>query len=203
MENSFQTSFIPKKPVDDVIKRKHHTDLFTVISILLLVITILASGSLYVYKVYLEKNKESLSSSLEKSRVSFEEETIKQLESFDKRASSAKEILANHKVVTPLFTLLEDITIPNVQYTKFTKESTKEGTTIKIEGVSKDYGSIAVQSDIFNSTKGRFFDNIVFSDLLKGTDGLVNFKLSFTVNPDLLSYEKSLLVNGLEGSESN
>lgn len=196
MDNSFQTSFIPKKPVDDVIKRDHKLDLFTVISILILILVVLASAGLYVYKIYLTKQKEAIIVSLEKSQGSFEQETIMKLESFDKKTSAVKEILSKHKVLTPLFSILSEITIPNVQYTKFSHEGNMDKMVVKIEGLAKDYASIAQQSEIYNSSKGRFFSDVVFSDLTKSETGnTINFKLEFSIDPSLLSYEKQLSGN--------
>ena len=196
MDNSFQTSFIPKKPVDDVIKRDHKLDLFTLISVLILVLVVLASAGLYVYKVYLTKQKEALLVSLKESQSSFEQETIAKLESFDKRTSAVKDILSKHKVLTPLFDTLGEITISNIQYTKFIHEEEEGSLNVEIEGIAKDYTSIAQQSEIFNGTKGRFFKDVVFSDLTKSETGnTIQFKLKFSVDPNLLSYEKSLSDN--------
>ncbi len=196
MDNSFQTSFIPKKPVGDVIKRDHKTDLFTMVSILVLVLVILASGALYVYQTYLIKQKEALIISIEKSRSSFDEAVIRDLESFDKKASAVQEILSKHKVLTPLFFSLEQITIPNVQYTSFNHEEGETDFIVKIEGIAKDYKSISQQSDVFNSPKGSLFKNVVFSDLIKSDKGeTVKFQLEFSVDPSLLSYEKNLLTD--------
>ncbi|ETB63991.1 TPA: hypothetical protein DIC38_01305 [Candidatus Nomurabacteria bacterium] len=194
MDNSFQTSFIPKKPVVDVIKRNHKIDLFTIISILILIFTIIVSAGVYLYKIYLVKQKEALYLSLDKSRNSFEEQTIRDLEAFDKRVSASKDLLSKHKVLTPLFGAIAEITIPNVQYTEFNHNNLDGQFFVEISGVATDYKTIAQQSEIFNSPKGRYFSNVVFFDLVKNNiDNTVDFKLNFVVDPSLLSYEINLL----------
>ncbi|HUC88634.1 MAG TPA: hypothetical protein VMR49_01215 [Candidatus Paceibacterota bacterium] len=196
MENSFQTSFIPKKPVDTEIaaKRSSSTSLFKVITILLLIVMGAASGGLFLYKSYLTSQKEVLSSSLAAARDSFEQSTIDELALFDKRTKAAKQILNSHIVLSPMFALLGNLTIPQIQYTKFSQETTDSGFSVKISGVALDYKSIALQADVFNSSSGRSFKNVVFSNLTKQTNNYVGFDLAFDVDPALLSYEKNSLL---------
>jgi len=195
MENSFQTSFIPKRPVTtNPVPHKSSTSLFSILAVLLLIIMGVASGGLFLYKNYLIGQKKVLSSSLAKVRDSFEKNTIDELELYDKRSSAAKQILDGHIVLSPLFALLGDLTIPEVQYTKFSHDTTDKGFSVKLSGVAADYRSIALQADSFNSTKGRSFRNVVFSNLTKNKDNSVGFDLEFTVDPTLLSYEKNVLI---------
>lgn len=197
MENSFQTSFIPKKPItssNTSVSGKEPINFFSLIITLILIISILASGGLYFYKLYLNKQKDSLSSSLSLSRDSFEKDTIEELELFNRRTEAANKILSSHIVLSPLFSLLGEITIPQVQYTRFEEQIDDKGViVVNISGIASDYRSIALQADIFNSAKGRYFKNILFSNLTKDKNNNVSFNLKFNVDPELLSYEKSNL----------
>lgn len=194
MENSFQTSFIPKKPVIDSTSHKQPKSLFMIVSMFILFVMVVASVGLFLYKNYLLKQKEVLSASLGTVRDSFEQDTISELELYDKRASAAKEVLDGHIVLSPMFTLLGSLTIPSIQYTKFEHETTDKGFFVKISGTARDYRSIALQADVFNSTKGRSFKNVVFANLTKEKTGFVGFDLEFMVDPALLSYEKNILL---------
>lgn len=203
MENSFQTSFIPKKLITSNRSDKEPKNFFSLITTFLLIISILISAGLYVYKLYLTKQEETLSASLLITRDSFEQGTIDELELFDKRTQSAKTILNNHIVLSPMFALLGEVTIPSIQYTSFTQDTTSNqvfGVTIK--GVAQDYRSIALQADIFNSTKGSSFKNVLFSDLSKDKDNNISFNLMFDVDPNLLSYEKNSLLGSTSGSNT-
>ena len=125
MENSFQTSFIPKKPIIDngsYSTGSKNKSISIVISVSLLIIMAGSWAGLYFYRDYLNKNKESLSSSLEKIKGSFDENTISELEMYDKKTSIAKTILSNHVVATPIFEVLNDLTLPSIQYTKFSQK---------------------------------------------------------------------------------
>jgi hypothetical protein len=202
MENSFQTSFIPKKLITSNISDKEPKNFFSLIATFLLIISILISAGLYVYKIYLTKQEETLSLSLEKTRNSFEQDTIDELELFNKRTQSAKTILNNHIVLSPMFTLLGEITIPSIQYTSFTQDTTSDQTFgVTIKGVAQDYRSIALQADVFNSIKGSSFKNVLFSNLSKDKNNNIDFSLNFNVDPNLLSYEKNSLL--VSTSDSN
>jgi len=203
MDNSFQTSFIPKKPINSNDSNKTPKSLVLIVSIFLLIISILSSTGLFLYKNYLVKNKENSSLSLLKIRDSFEEETIAELNLFNKKTEVAKQILNNHIVLSPLFNLIGEITIPQVQYLKFEQSMGSEGFIVNIKGSARDYRSIALQADMFNSPKGNYFKNVVFSNLTKDEkNNNISFDLEFNVDPSLLSYEKSGLLNPITSMES-
>lgn len=193
MENSFQTSFIPKKPViSDPHRNKLPKSLFLILTLFLLIVTILASVGLYLYKNNLEKERETLSLSLAEIRDSFEKDTIDELIMFDKRTELAKEILDNHIIFSPLFDLLGELTIPSIQYTNFKNEDTKNSISIEMKGIAKDYRSIALQAEIFNSPQANSLSNVLFFNLIKNKDNNVNFDLKFNVNRNFFSYKNNL-----------
>ena len=199
MDNSFQTSFIPKKPItaSGSVSRPP-TSLSTVISVGLLIIIGASSAGLFLYKNYLLKQEAVLSSSLEKVRDTFEQDTIDELALYDKRVSSAKKILSSHLVLSPMFSLLGSLTIPSIQYTKFDHQTVGHDFTVKMSGVASDYRSIAIQADVFNGAKGRFFKNVVFSNLAKDKNNNITFNLEFNVDPSLLSYEKNMQLEQIQ-----
>jgi len=194
MENSFQTSFIPKKPVASSSVKKTPISFFSVFSVVILIIMGLGSGVLYLYKNYLTQQKKDLSVSISNIKSSFEEDKIKDLELYDKRASTAKKVLSGHIVLSPLFALLGSLTIPEIQYTEFSHETNGDEFNVKISGIASSYKSIALQADAFNIAKGRSFKNIIFSNLTRNKDNKVTFNLSFNVDPALLSYEKNIVL---------
>lgn len=195
MENTFQTSFIPKKPITPIKSiRRGPLGIFPVLATTILVVTILASIGLFFYRTYLEKQKENLSASLASIKDSFKAEVIMDLELFDDRVNASKDILSSHLVLSPLFNLLGELTIPSIQYTKFEHETNEKGFIVKISGLSSDYKSIALQADVFNGDKGRYFKNVIFSNLVKNKNNEVTFDLGFIVDPSLLSYENDILL---------
>lgn len=208
MENSFQTSFIPKKPIVFASanngREKQPINIFSIITIFLLVVSVLASVGLFVYRIYLEKQKETLSSSLLVNSGTFEKNTIMELELFNKRTDSAKQVFDNHIVLSPLFTLLGDITIPQIQYLNFDEKVDEKGiVSVTIKGLANDYKAIALQSDSFNSEKGRSLKNVLFSNLSRDKKNNVGFDLSFDIDPNLISYEKDSLLKDASSLSDN
>jgi len=205
MENSFQTSFIPKKPINFGAPSKEPKSFFSLISIFVLALIVLASGSLFVYKNYLIQQKKTLSESLLLASSSFEKETIQELDLFNKHTEAAKKILDGHIVFSPVFSLLEEITIPSVQYISFEQQLDNNIVTVKIKGLARDYRSIALQSDMFNTVKGRSFKNVIFSDLLKDKNNNIGFSLEFNIDHSLLLYANnpSMAEENLNNSNVN
>ena len=200
--NSFQTSFIPKRPINttsgsSISSRDtgKHSNPFVTFSIIILILTIVATAGLYFYKGILSKQKDNLSVNLEKVKNSFDQKTISDLELFNKRISASRDILNNHVVLSPMFKLLGDLTIPSIQYTKFSNSSTDKGFTVIMSGVAPDYQSIAAQANVFNGDNGRLFKNVVFSNLNKDLNNQVTFDVTFNVDPSLLSYQNSINKN--------
>lgn len=196
MENSFQTSFIPKKPIvgnNRPTGTNSTTSIFVVVSIFIFITMLLAAGGLYFYRSYLKTNKENLSSTLFKMKESFNKETIIELETYDKRTKAIRDVLGNHIVLSPLFELMNELTLPSIQYVKFEHSTTNKVFSVELSGVARDYRSIALQADIFNTSKGAMFKDVIFSNLTKDKNNYITFDVEFNVDPSLLSYSNNIL----------
>lgn len=202
MENSFQTSFIPKKPIYNGDRKKETRGPIGILSIVAIVTTLsvcLWMGGVFFYKNLLIKQKETLSQSLLISRESFEKDTITELELFNKKVDISKELIKNHYILSPFFEKLSEVTIPSIQFTKFEYQLTGNLFVIKMSGLAKDYTSIALQAKEFNQMKSYYFKNVVFSNLVlsenENNKGYISFDISFTIDKSLLSYENNLILN--------
>ncbi|MDQ5971501.1 MAG: hypothetical protein QG566_447 [Patescibacteria group bacterium] len=206
MDNTqFQTSFIPKKPImNEPLHRvskpmQRSVSIFTIIAFISVALVGGAYAGLYFYKANLTSKIESSKKSLALAKESFEPETIADLQLYDKRITASKQVLASHVVMSPFFELLNSLTLPSIQYTKFSAEGGTDGDDfmVKMSGNAKDYKSIAIQASLFNSSAGKYFKDVVFSNLTlsdeKDKKGYVTFNVSFIVDPVLLSYEKQIL----------
>lgn len=196
MENSFQTSFIPKKPAmaNSVnFKPENTTSITMVVSVFIFIVMCLAAGGLYWYKnYYLSVTKEQLSSSLAKVRESFDKDTITELEMYDKRTNVSRQILGGHIVLSPLFELVNTLTLSSIQYTKFEHTTLNNIFSVKMSGIARDYKAIALQADVFNTSKGKMFKDVIFSNLTKDKNNYVTFDVEFNVDPALLAYANIL-----------
>lgn len=197
MENSFQTSFIPKKPTTTsgtASVASKRTSISMVVAIFILVVVVLSTVGLYLYKnYYLLKQKETLSANLFKIRDSFDKDTIANLESYDKHSTVAKQLLTSHVVLTPLFQLINELTLTSIQYTKFDHRTVGNIFSVKMSGIARDYKSIALQADVFNTKQGAMFKDVIFSNITKDKNNYVTFDIEFNVDPALLSFSNNIV----------
>ena len=206
MEQNFQTSFIPKKPiVEERVTSARPVGVLLLGSIFILFVVLLGTGGIYFYKTSLNNNLTSMQTSLNNYKNNFEPSEITKLQLLDKRLQASTEILNNHIAISPIFAELENITMNTVRFTKFSFGSTdsSSGATnttttttnsntidIKMSGIATDYRSVALQSDLFNQDKN--FINPVFSNLTLDNNGNVVFDLEFSVPLSFVNYKQSL-----------
>lgn len=190
MEN--QTSFIPKKSLSkDAAPREEPIGVFALLATLIFFVSLLGGVGVYFYKILLTNTIKSDSASLERAQKAFEPSLIVELERLNTRIEVAKEILANHIVVTPIFKLLENSTIPDVRYTKFSYDYMgADKINLNLDGQARSYAFVAVQSDTLG--KNKYLKEYVFSNLNLDNVGNVTFNLSATLDSSLLSYKSDL-----------
>src|SRR3989344_5195340 len=120
MDKDFQTSFIPKKPLaEEKITRRKPASLVYFVAVALFIVSILSAGGVYFYKVTLESSIKNMDSSLTKARSSFEPSFLDNVQNLDRRINSAREILSQHVMVSPIFEALQTLTLRTVRFTKF------------------------------------------------------------------------------------
>ena len=194
MEQNFQTSFIPKKPiVAERAKSSKPISFFSVIAIFVFITVVLAAGGLYFYKTIVLKGIASKENNLTIAKNRFEPDKITELQVLDRRLRDANIVLANHVAITPIFKELSAITLKSVRYTKFSYDlaESKEGKVlIKLSGQASDYRTVALQSDLL--TKNKIIIDPVFSNLAPSEKGNIIFDLQFLINGDLINYKSML-----------
>ncbi len=195
MDQNFQTSFIPKKPmIQERAVSSQPIGFLTIVSIFILFSVCLGTIGLYFYKGILTKNIVKMETNLNLVKASFEPSRIAELQVLDKRLNAATEILSKHVAITPLFKILEDVTMKRMRYTKFgyeLGEGKNSRVLITMSGVAIGYAPIALQSDLF--TKEKNLIDPVFSNLNLDEKGNVFFDLEFSVDPALVDYKQMLL----------
>jgi len=204
MEQNFQTSFIPKKPM---IERRAVSSrpigFFTVVSIFIFFTVIIASGGLYFYKSVLVKNITQMENDLKLAQGRFEPSEIVQLQTLDKRLNASSQILTNHLDISPIFETLQSITMKTISYTNFSYDSGDSGNAkiaVKMSGIAVGYQSIALQADLFSQNK--YLIDPVFSNLQLDDKGYVTFDLNFSVDSDFVNYKKALETTGDNSSNT-
>jgi len=194
MEQNFQTSFIPKRPiVEEQIVSSKPVSFLTIFSVCVFFTMVLTTGGLYFYEKILTKNITQMESDLSLAKNRFEPTKIVQLQTLDKRLNASTEILSKHIAVSPIFEALQKITMKTIAYTKFgyTLDDTKSKKVIvQMSGIAMGYRSIALQSDLFSENK--YIVDPIFSNLTLNDEGEVLFDLEFLVDSDFVDYKKTL-----------
>ena len=197
MEQNFQTSFIPKKPImteEQFTPGKKPIGFLTLFSIFVFLAVVLGSGGLYLYKGMLQKNITDMGANLALAKERFEPTKINQLQVLGKRLEASNSILSKHIAISPIFDVLQKLTLKTIRYTKFSysfgneKDSTID---VKMSGQAIGYRSIALQSDLL--TKDKNIINPAFSNLSLDDKGNVVFDLEFSVDPSFVDYKQMLL----------
>lgn len=198
MEPNFQTSFIPKKPIiPERSAPSRPVGLLVVVSIFILLTVLLSSLALYFYKGVLAKNISQMENDLNLAKNRFEPSKITELQVLDKRLRASSEVLSQHTAITPIFQLLELLTMKTIRYTKFSynigsdNDPKNAGMVVKMAGQAIGYRSIALQADLLSANKNLI--NPIFSNLTLDGSGNVLFDLEFSVDPSLVNYKQMLL----------
>jgi hypothetical protein len=202
MDQQFQTSFIPKKPLTEervatpTRVASASVNIFTFLATIIFFASLISAAGVYLYKLSLTKSVASAKTSLERARSAFEPTLIANMQKLDKRLISSNELLGSHLSLSPVFKSLQDLTLKSVRFTKFSYAITKDGGTkieIKMSGQTSPaggYTSIALQSDKLGENK--YIRDPIFTNLVLNDKGGVNFDLTFSVDPTFVSYGENL-----------
>ncbi|MCC6520425.1 hypothetical protein IT403_00365 [Candidatus Nomurabacteria bacterium] len=203
MEQQFQTSFIPKKPL--VTEQKTSgvsSNIFNIVGVVVFITSLVAAGGAYAYKTYATKKVLTQAQSLAAAKSEFEATLINNLQQVERRLNASQEILSNHISVSPIFAALQEATLKSVRYTKFSyslnPEAGAEKVVVKLSGQATNYTSIALQSDLL--AKNKYLKNIIFSNLALDEKGNVLFDLTFSVDPSFVSYRINVQKSSLPQS---
>ena len=192
MDQNFQTSFIPKKPmIEQSVVAKRPTSIFLIISIVIFLAMVLVSGGYYLYKQSLDKSVKQMESDLKLARNRFEPSEITKLKLLDRRLQSSAEILSKHITISPIFGALDALTLKTVRYTKFGYDfGSNNKIIVTMSGQAVGYRSVALQADMF--TKNKNLIDPSFSNLALDDKGNVLFDLKFSVDPNFVYYQQVL-----------
>jgi hypothetical protein len=194
MEVKMQTSFIPKKPIIESTSSGSGVSLFLLLSIIVFIVAIAMAGGVWLWQKSLLSQIEKDKTDLAAVKDSYEEGTIKPLIRLDDRIEESKKLLANHVAVHPIFVLLEENTLANVQLKTFKFSSAGNAKTkMELSGIAKNYDALSKQSDVFGAPSLRdFISEPVISDFSLNQDGTVSFNFNALIDSSLITYEKVL-----------
>jgi len=196
MEPKFQTSFIPRGPVTPQSSQSAYSsgggsfNIGKSLSVIVLILTILVSGGLFAYEMRVKQNVESLKVKLVGAKALFDSPENQKVLLASSQLKSIQELLTKHIVVSPLFELLEEQTLPTVRLSdfEFKRESTGVSVLIKVE--SQSYASLAQQAKIFSEV--AYFKDLTAGEIALSDTGTVTTTFTAILDPELLMYSKQL-----------
>lgn len=199
MEPQFKSSFIPKR--DSVVSavdsgrtqyRKSSAGLLDKLATGLFVLTLLVWGGLFGYQKYIESSITKLEQEIASARSLIDQDKVDLFVALGKQISIAKELLAQHISLTPLFELLEGNTIPSVQFTDFDFDLDERGDLlVELIGRAKTFADVVRQEEVLlevENLQKLSVDTVEVSESL--ATGGVSFKTTFIVPRQSVLYQE-------------
>ena len=190
MEERVKTSFIPKASLSAErvpTVSGNPIALVNLITGIVLVLAILASGGLFLFENFTIQNIAAKRVSLERSRSAFEPATIKELVRLDKRLQTGQSLLGSHVALSKLFDELEQKVLASVRFSDFSYDATSGGRVLLTSsGEAASYNAIALQSGDFS--KSDIITDPIFSEVNIGTTGAINFDFTALINSTRIRY---------------
>lgn len=205
MEPKFNTSFIPKKSLQDVggntsgryVGRRDVYGPGFFLSLLLFIVAVVSTIGLFAYSKITEKSIEEKVTLLEGKKAVFNSEDIVALIRTDTQIESAHKLVREHVALSELFNHLEKITLKRVQYTGLQYAGFPNETgLVTLAGNAKNFQDVALQTEQY-----RIDDNLqnpIVRELERTETGDVDFSIDVLTSIGLLSFA-SMLERGSVG----
>ena len=192
MDTKFQQSFIPKESLGGGMNFSPRSGLggFMLIAIVIFLISVGAFGTTYLYKQSIVREISELDDNLSQMREIFQPATIAEFKKLSNRLSVAEKLINNHVAFSKVFSILEEMTLKSVYFNNFSLTVADGGFLLVLEGVARNFSSVALQSDTFG--KNQAFKDPIFSNLNLDKNGNVVFDVAASVDPALLSYKNNI-----------
>lgn len=194
MEPKFQTSFIPKKNIDDDSRNRSvvysDTNIFTLTATIVFIATVLMYGGLYLYKNMLVKQVAQADSQLIEARTAIQPKKIQEIIDNNHRIKNSNKILDSHIATSKLMIFLSDSAIKKVRFNEFMYQYKDGIASITIDSEVQTFNSFAYQQEVL--AKNEFIKNPSFDEISLLDNGNISFKFTGRIDPTLVSYKKAL-----------
>lgn len=197
MATKFQTSFIPKAPVVGSRGSNTGVNFFMLISVIIFLVSLGLSAYVYLEKNNLIQNIKSVQNTIStnKNGIISDQNTIENIINLDNRINVAKQLLAQHISISPIFDFLQQATIQDVRFNSFSfsaggKDSNGNNTVkVNLTGVGRSWESVASQESEFDLPDWKnIISNSQLSNFGINPDGSISFSFSADIDPQFLLY---------------
>jgi len=212
METKFQTSFIPKKPLvpatsfsssgNDDSRSSGGGSVLLSLGVLVFVLSLVIAGGSYAWTNYLISQQKNYDKVLKAHRDQFDLDLIRTLKQANVKIDIADQLLKNHIAASQIFDILSRMTASesrflNMELSTAGRDGARDSApTISLSGYSKNFSSLAFQSDVLGKLEQYGLRNIVvnpvISNPVQNQDRSVSFSLTATIDPKSISYARSV-----------
>ncbi len=151
---------------------------------LVLLVILIAGGSLYFYSSFTSKNLAEAIRAADKDIAFTQEESqlAESLTALEARIKQYEDLISNHHNGSAVFSLIEQIAHPFVWFSSF--EFKAEANRVSLKGSARDFLSLEQQTNILSAALA--VDGFSLSGLSIAKDGSgVNFSLELDLNPSV------------------
>jgi D-ribose pyranose/furanose isomerase RbsD len=181
------TSFIPKTKLTTATYPKRGLGLGFFISFFILLLSGGLFGGVYLYKSSLQKEVSDMVASLEKAKKAFEPSLIVELEKFTSSINNAKNLFNQHRDISKIFKLINDLTLKDVNFSDFKYNVDDKTALLIMSGEAKSYTTIALQAKLLENSD--FIDRVLFSNFSLKEGGKVSFGVEINFKSSYLFYK--------------
>lgn len=191
MAPGFQSSFIPKNPIDtQQVFESKKIGVVGVLVISLFICSIILSIAVAVYKNMLKSDIANLQTELITAGDKIDKKTIKEMVQFSQKLDIVRSIVFKHRVISGFLSSLASSTVISVSFTDFNYNDLVSGSPIvTMKGQTNSYASVAQQESVF--AKNKYWKQVSFSNLNLTNKGVVTFDMSVTLDPQISIYAPS------------
>ena len=182
---SIPTSFVPKQALDVSRKKQGGDNIFLLIALVILGVSVVTAGAVFGYEKYLQSAVTLKNAALEDARLTINEERVEEYLRLKERFDSGKNMIQNHTNTSRFFTLLEDATLQNVRFEDLTLDVAEDRTArIELSGVARNFNTLAAQSNAIAAEKR--FKRSIFSGISLNQNGTGGVTLTAELEPSVV-----------------
>ncbi len=192
MEQNFDTSFIPKRPIfkeEAGIRRHEPIPVVTLVGFAVFFAALILTGLVFFLHKKDFNSVQSLATQLATEKERFNPQTIEELKAVSTRLRYAKDVIDNHVAVSPLLDLVQAVTLKSLYYDGFdlTKDE-KTGYQLRLLGKAPSYGLLYAQVEAYRADPKIRGVEVVNMQLDERTGG-TTFEVRLTLSPEVMKYD--------------
>lgn len=178
-------SLIPKDYKEEKFSFETIFSKIGILAIGLVVLSLLVYGGLFSYNKSLNNQVDEFKAQIEEINNQRDNEFEKMAKSLDSVLKSLKEVLKNHLYWSSIFSKIEELTVPQVNFLDFKGTLGEDGSVkLALSGITSGYTYLAKQMASFNQEE--LISGVEVSGISLGTEGGVEFVLDINLLKNVL-----------------